>query len=39
MVLIGDGRLGSDIWSEKSDQAEGTEEMMRIIWAKEAYRR
>ncbi len=39
MVLTGSGRLSPDIWPETPDQAEGTEEMMRTVWAEEAHRR
>ncbi len=37
MVLIDDGRLGPDIWPETSDQVEGTEQMMRTVWAEESH--
>ncbi len=37
MILIDDGHLGPDIWSEIPNQAESTKEMMRIVWADEAY--
>ncbi len=39
MVLTGNGRLGPNIWPESPDQAKGTEEMMKTVWAEEAYRR
>ncbi len=39
MILTGDRRLGPDIWPKTPDQAEGTEEMMRTVWAEEIHHR
>ncbi len=39
MVLTGEGRLGSDIWPETPQQAESTENMLRITWNIEVMRR
>ena len=37
VILIGKRQLGSDIGPEISDQAEDTEDMMKIVWVEEAY--
>ena len=37
MVLTSNRYLGPDIWLERFDQATGTEDIMKIISAKEAY--
>ena len=36
MVITGKGRSDSDIWSETLNQGTGTEDMILIIWYKEA---
>lgn len=37
MILIGKECLEPEIWIEIPDQAEGIEDMMRIVWGKEAH--
>ena len=37
MVLIDERRLGPDIWPEITNQTKSIEDMMRVVWAKEAH--
>ena len=37
MVLIDNGRLSLDIWPKIQDQTNSTKNMMKIVWAEEAY--
>ena len=38
MVLTGKRSLGPDAWPKTLEQVESTEDMMRLIWGKEAHR-
>lgn len=35
--MISEERLGPNIWPEVADQAKGTKDIMRRVWAIEAY--
>lgn len=37
MIVMGQGRLGPDIWLETADQVKGIKDMIKTVWAEKVY--